>query len=197
MSLPEYPVVFAKWVNALSGPRDPIVVNGASEMVDWEGELVAVIGRRCRAAAADDALANVAGYCVFNDVSARDIQLRGGQWSLGKSLDGFGPLGPGITPLDLIKDPTGLDMTTRLNGDVVQKDNTRSMVFGVPEAIAYISSFITLEPGDLIATGTPAGVGVYLTPQRFLTEGDVIEVEIEGLGTISNAVVSANVSAPR
>jgi 2-keto-4-pentenoate hydratase/2-oxohepta-3-ene-1,7-dioic acid hydratase in catechol pathway len=182
-------IFFSKFRNALVGPFDPIVLPTISQQVDYEGELAVVIGTPGKHIAVDDALAHVAGYAVMNDVSARDLQLQTSQWIAGKTLDTFAPLGPGIVPSSLIPDPQDLRLETRVNGTVVQSDSTASMVFSVAETIAFLSSIMTLRPGDIIATGTPAGVGFKREPPLYLQAGDVVEVEIEGVGTIQNPVV--------
>jgi 2-keto-4-pentenoate hydratase/2-oxohepta-3-ene-1,7-dioic acid hydratase in catechol pathway len=186
---PPVPIFFSKFRNALVGPFDPIVLPTISEQVDFEGELAVVIGTPGKHIAVDDALAHVAGYAVMNDVSARDLQLQTSQWIAGKTLDSFAPLGPGIVPGSLIPDPQDLQLETRVNGTVVQSDSTASMVFTVAETIAFLSSIMTLRPGDIIATGTPAGVGFKREPPMYLQAEDVVEVEIEGVGTIRNPVV--------
>lgn len=186
---PEYPIVFSKFRNSLVGPRDPIVLPRTSTQVDFEGELAVVIGRRAKYVDRADALAFVAGYAVCNDVSARDLQLRTSQWTQGKALDTFAPLGPGLVPAELVGDPQDLLLTTTVSGTVMQRDSTALMIFDVAETVAYLSSVMTLEPGDVIATGTPAGVGLKQDPPRFLAAGDVVEVAIEGVGTIRNPVV--------
>ena len=187
---PPVPIFFSKYRNALAGPLDPIVLPRHSRQVDFEGELAAVIGKPGKYIALDDALEHVAGYSVMNDVSARDLQLQTSQWTAGKTLDTFAPFGPGIVPADRIPDPQDLWLETRVNGTVVQSDSTASMIFGVAETIVFLSSLMTLRPGDIIATGTPAGVGFKREPPLFLSPGDVVEVEIERIGTIRNPVVS-------
>jgi 2-keto-4-pentenoate hydratase/2-oxohepta-3-ene-1,7-dioic acid hydratase in catechol pathway len=187
---PPVPIFFSKYRNALTGPLDPIVLPRHSRQVDFEGELTAVIGKPGKHIALDDALEHVAGYSVMNDVSARDLQLQTSQWTAGKTLDTFAPFGPGIVPADRIPNPQDLWLETRVNGTVVQSDSTASMIFGVAETIVFLSSLMTLKPGDVIATGTPAGVGFKREPPLFLSPGDVVEVEIERIGTIRNPVVS-------
>jgi 2-keto-4-pentenoate hydratase/2-oxohepta-3-ene-1,7-dioic acid hydratase in catechol pathway len=187
---PPIPVFFSKYGNALSGAFDPIVVPRSSRQIDFEGELAVVIGKPGKYIALEHALDHVAGYSVMNDVSARDLQLQTSQWTAGKTLDTFAPFGPGIVPAGLIPDPQDLRLETRLNGTVVQSDSTASMIFGVAETIVFLSSLMTLQPGDVIATGTPAGVGFKREPPLFLTPGDVVEVQIERIGTIRNPVVS-------
>jgi acylpyruvate hydrolase len=191
MAAPDTPTIFAKFANSLIGPTDSIVLPGVSEMIDFEGELVAVIGTNCKDVAEEDALNHVAGYTVFNDVSARDLQMAVTQWTMGKAIDTFGPLGPGIVPRSAVPDPQALELTTRLNSVVVQHANTDNMIFSIAHTIAFVSRTMTLRPGDLIATGTPAGVGFARTPQLFMGEGDVVEVEIEGLGCLRNDIVAA------
>jgi 2-keto-4-pentenoate hydratase/2-oxohepta-3-ene-1,7-dioic acid hydratase in catechol pathway len=157
-------------------------------MVDYEGELAVVIGRRGKHIAERDALDHVAGYMPFNDISARDLQLQTPQWTTGKAADTFAPCGPALTFASDVADVQALDLTTRLNGAVVQHASTSQMIFSVAAAIAFISRTITLEPGDIIATGTPSGVGLSAKPPVFLADGDVVEIEIEGLGVLSNPV---------
>ncbi len=187
---PTVPILFAKYPNALVGAENPIVLPPVSEQVDYEGELAVVIGRRCKGVHAAAALDYVAGYMAFNDVSARDLQFRSGQWLSGKTLDTFAPCGP-VLVVDEIADPQTLRLTTRLNGQTVQEGHTGQMIFSVAESIAYISQLVTLEPGDIIATGTPDGVGFKRNPPLFLKAGDVVEVEIEGIGTLRNPVAAA------
>ena len=186
---PPVPIFFSKFRNALTGPFDPIVLPRNSQEVDFEGELAVVIGTAGKHIAIDDALAHVAGYAVMNDVSARDLQLQTSQWTAGKTLDTFAPFGPGIVPSSFIADPQDLRIETRVNGTVVQSDSTASMVFSVAETIVFLSSIMTLRPGDIIATGTPAGVGFKREPPMYLRPGDVVEVKIEHVGTIRNPVV--------
>lgn len=188
LELPEAPLLFAKWGNALIGPGDAIVVpENGDGMVDYEGELGIVIGERAASVSAEDALSVVRGYVCFNDVSDRGIQGADGQWTRGKSLDTFGPVGP-LTPASEISDPQSLAITTTVNGEIVQSSNTSEMVFSVAELVAFISEGITLEPGDLIATGTPSGIGYSRDPQLFLRPGDEVTVEIEGIGSLTNPV---------
>ena len=186
---PEYPTIFAKYHNTVIGPRDPIVLPAVTRQVDYEGELGVVIGRRARYVREADALSFVAGYLVFNDVSARDYQGRTSQWTMGKSFDGFAPMGPALVTGDEIPDPQTLDLRVTIGDEVLQSSNTRHMIFSVAQVIAYISEAITLEPGDVIATGTPEGVGAARTPPRFLKAGDTVRVAIAGLGALENPVV--------
>lgn len=187
--VPAVPVFFSKFRNCLLGPRGAIVMPRVSSDIDFEGELAVVIGRRTKHVDRDDALQYVAGYSVFNDVSARDIQLQTSQWIAGKALDTFAPMGPGLVPAALVPDPQNLVIKTTVNGEIKQNDSTADMIFGVAETIAHISSLMTLEPGDIIATGTPAGVAYEKNPTPYLLVGDVVEVSIAGLGTLRNPVV--------
>ncbi len=190
LKLPTAPVLFPKYRNALIGPADDIVVpKAAREQLDYEVELAVVIGRRAREVPEDEALAYVAGYATFNDVSARTLQMSSSQWMAGKAVDTFAPMGPGIVPARDIPDPQDLMLTTRVNGAQLQHESTKQMIFGVAETIAYITSFMTLEPGDIIATGTPAGVGFARKPPIALTHGDIVEVEVSGIGVLRNRVV--------
>lgn len=186
---PGYPLIFAKFPNSISGPHDPIVIPSQDMQVDSEAELAVIIGRRGKAIAADSALDYVAGYMLLNDVSARKWQFSDQQWTRGKSCDTFCPTGPWLTTRDDVPNPHSLYITGRLNGQVLQDSNTSKLIFRIPELIAFISAAITLEPGDIIATGTPSGVGVFRDPPVFLKPGDVAEVEIETLGTLKNPAV--------
>ena len=187
---PEAPLIFTKLPNSLSAHNAPIVLPAISSQVDYEAELAVVIGRRASRVTEAEALDYVFGYTLINDVSARDLQFGDGQWVRGKGLDGFAPLGPFLTTRDEVSDVHALAIEGRLNGDVMQSSNTGKMIFKVPYLISYISQAITLEPGDVIATGTPEGVGVFRTPPVLLKPGDVFEVTVEGLGTLRNPVVS-------
>ena len=189
MEIPEYPVVFTKFSNTIIGPGEAIVLPSLSSEVDYEAEFGVVIGRQAKNVSKADALDYVAGYLPFHDVSARDYQHRTSQWTLGKNFDTFGPMGPALVTVDEVPDPANLNIILRLNGEVMQSSNTRHLIFSVPDLIAEISSVMTLEPGDLISTGTPGGVGAARTPPVFLKAGDVVEVEIEGLGVLKNPVV--------
>jgi acylpyruvate hydrolase len=185
------PVVFSKFTTALIGDGDTVVLPAAApSMIDWEGELAVVIGRTAHRAREEDALDFVAGYTIFNDVSARDVQLASPQWLMGKSFDTSGPCGPALVTPDEVGDPQSLALETRVNQEVVQSTNTSLMINPVARLIAYISSLITLEPGDIIATGTPSGVGFSRDPQVFLQPNDRVTVTIAGLGTLTNPVGS-------
>ncbi|KAI9772244.1 MAG: hypothetical protein M1840_000993 [Geoglossum simile] len=193
MPLPKYPVLFYKPVTALTGPFDPIPVGGLAQEVeglDYECELVAVIGKEAKDVSESEALDYVLGYAGGNDVSHREWQLKrgSGQWALGKGFDGWAPFGPGIVSSNLIKDPQALKMTTKLNGTLVQDSSTKDMIFSVAQTISFLSQGTTLLPGDLIFTGTPEGVGGGRSPPLWLKDGDVVEVKLEGIGTIINRV---------
>lgn len=188
--IPDHPTVFAKYNNTVVGPGAAIVLPTVTEKVDYEAEFAFVIGRTARNVAAADALDYVAGYLPFNDVSARDYQMRTSQWTVGKTFDTFGPMGPALVTSDEIPNPHDLDISLTINGEVLQSSNTSNLIFSVNELIADLTSFMTLEPGDLISTGTPSGVGSARKPQRWLRAGDVVAITIEGLGTLENPVVA-------
>jgi 2-keto-4-pentenoate hydratase/2-oxohepta-3-ene-1,7-dioic acid hydratase in catechol pathway len=193
MAIPSEPVCFSKFSSAVIGPEANVELPKASSQVDYEAELVAVIGRQGKNIAAADAKAYVAGYMNGNDVSARDWQIGrpGGQWLLGKTPDTFAPTGPWMVTADEIADPEQLGISLRLNGETMQSSTTKELIFGIDELIAHLSKLITLEPGDLIFTGTPPGVGMARKPPVFLKPGDSMEVEIEGLGVLKNPVIAA------
>ena len=191
VDLPTAPLLFAKWNNTLIGPGEPIVIPPIVTKTDYEAELGVVIGSRVSKVSAENALEAVAGYICVNDVSARDLQFADGQWSRGKSPDTYCPVGPQLVPRDEIRDPQKLAIRAILNGETLQDSTTANMVFGVAEIIAYVTQTITLEPGDLIATGTPAGVGAFRDPKVFMQPGDEITIEIEGLGSLTNPVTAA------
>ncbi len=191
MQMPDYPTVFARFNTGLVAHGQPLVKPKSSDQFDYESELAVVIGRKARHVAVEDALDYVAGYSIFNDGSIRDIQLRTPQWTIGKNFDGTGGFGPDlVTPDELPAGGKGLTMTGRFNGEVVQQTDLSDMVFDVATLISILSASMTLEPGDVIATGTPSGVGLSFKPPKLLKEGDVFEVEIEGIGTLSNPVVN-------
>jgi 2,4-didehydro-3-deoxy-L-rhamnonate hydrolase len=187
--VPDAPLIFSKFPSAINGPDDPIVIPRGDPQVDYEVELGVVMGRRGRRIAEAAAYEHVAGYLVFNDVSARLWQFSDKQWTRGKSCDTFAPIGPWLTTKDEVPDPHNLAVETRVNGEIRQQSSTRYMVFRIPMVLAYISESITLEPGDVIATGTPSGVGVFRKPPVFLKPGDLVEMEIERLGRLRNPVV--------
>jgi 2-keto-4-pentenoate hydratase/2-oxohepta-3-ene-1,7-dioic acid hydratase in catechol pathway len=188
-ALPKHPVFFTKGTHTINGPYNPIPFNPAvSVKIDWEGELAVIIGKRGRNITESDAMNYVFGYAVINDTTARDIQVdHGGQWFKGKSLDGHGPIGPWIIPADDI-DYNNLNLSTRVNGVLKQSINTRQMYFKIPRIIAELSLGLTLEPGDIIATGTPSGIGAARTPPEFLKPGDIMETEIDRIGIIRNEI---------
>ncbi|MEQ1907069.1 MAG: fumarylacetoacetate hydrolase family protein, partial [Pirellulaceae bacterium] len=190
-AVPELPIIFSKYPTALNGPYSEIVLPKISHQVDYEAELVVVVGKRAKDIPQENAMAHVLGYTCGNDVSARDWQKGrpGGQWLVGKSFDTFAPIGPWITTADEVPDPGQLNVTSRLNGKVMQDASTRLLIYPIEHLVSYLSQFFTLDVGDLIFTGTPAGVGAGRTPPVFLKSGDQIEVTVSGLGTISNRCV--------
>ena len=188
MPLPEKPVLFSKFSSAVIAPGEPVVIPATSQQVDYEAELAVVIGRRAKNVKADRAYDYVLGYTAFNDVTARDFQFGDGQWQRGKSCDTFAPMGQTIVTTDEITDPHKLAIKLTLNGEVMQDSNTDQLIFGVPQLIEFISESITLEPGDVIATGTPPGVGFARNPPVFLKPGDQMEVLIDGIGGLGNPV---------
>jgi acylpyruvate hydrolase len=193
-AVPEYPTVFAKYASCIIGPGDPIVIPHVTKEIDYEGELAVVIGRQARFVTEDTALEYVAGYAPFNDVSARDYQMRTSQWTIGKTFDSFGPFGPAIVTTDEIPDPHTLDLRVTIGDEVLQSSNTRHLIFSIPELISYLSMVMTLEPGDVIATGTPAGVGAARNPKRWLRPGETVRVEISKLGVLENPVTASTIT---
>jgi 2,4-didehydro-3-deoxy-L-rhamnonate hydrolase len=189
VGLPDRPLLFAKWPNTLIGPGEAIRLPSISKNVDYEAELGVVVGRRASGVTVGDALDYVAGYIVANDVSGRDLQFADGQWVRGKSLDTFLPVGE-LVPAQEVPNVQALPIRAVLNGAVMQDSNTSNMIFGVAEIVSFVSQAITLEPGDLIITGTPAGVGAFRDPPVWLKPGDEITVEIDGVGSITNPVVA-------
>jgi 2-keto-4-pentenoate hydratase/2-oxohepta-3-ene-1,7-dioic acid hydratase in catechol pathway len=190
MELPKTPVVFTKFSNSIIGPSVPVVLPKASTQPDYEAELAIVIGVGGRNIPAADWQQHVFGYTIINDVSARDIQLGTSQWSLGKSFDTFCPMGPAIVSLDSLGDPHALDIKLDIDGVSLQDSNTDQLVFKTGDLIAYLSSIMTLTPGDIISTGTPAGVGLGRNPKRWIQPGETMTVEIEGIGKLSNPTVA-------
>jgi 2-keto-4-pentenoate hydratase/2-oxohepta-3-ene-1,7-dioic acid hydratase in catechol pathway len=188
--IPTTPVVFSKFSTAVTGPFAPIVYPEASKRVDYEGEFGVVIGRRTRWVSPDQAPGAIAGFLVINDVSARDVQNATSQWTLGKTFDTFAPMGPFLATADEVADPHRLDISTTVNGEVRQHSNTSNLIFDCFALVSRLSQVCTLEPGDVIATGTPAGVGIGFDPERLLSVGDRVSVRIEGLGEISSVVVA-------
>jgi 2-keto-4-pentenoate hydratase/2-oxohepta-3-ene-1,7-dioic acid hydratase in catechol pathway len=189
-AIPEVPVVFAKFPSSVTGPYADVVFPRDSTRLDYEGELGVVIGRRCRHVPPAEAPGVIGGYLVLDDVSARDVQNRTSQWTLGKSYDTFAPTGPAVVTPDEVGDPQALDISTHVNDEPRQKSNTANMIFGVYDLVSRISAVCTLEPGDIIATGTPGGVGIGFRPERLLAVGDVVRVAIQGIGTIANRVTA-------
>jgi len=183
-AIPAEPIVFFKSTTAITGPYDGVVIPKGSNKTDWEVELAVVIGKKAKHVAVEDALSHVAGYLLHNDYSEREWQLeRGGQWVKGKSADTYAPLGPWLATTDEIADPNALPLWLTVNGEKLQESNTSNFIFNIQHVISYLSGFMTLLPGDVITTGTPAGVGLGFTPPRYLKPGDVVELGIEGLGT--------------
>ena len=187
--LPAAPLLFAKWTTALVGPGEPIVIPPIVGKADYEAELGVVVGERVKGVSKENAFEAVRGYLCANDVSARDLQFGDGQWTRGKSPDTFCPVGP-MTPRDEVSDPHALRIRAIVSGEVLQDSTTANLIFGIDEVIAYASQTTTLEPGDLILTGTPAGVGVFRDPQRLLQPGDEVTIEIDGLTSLTNPVVA-------
>ncbi len=192
MALPEEPVIFFKATSAICGPNDSVEIPRSSVKTDWEVELGVVIGKPTKYVSVEDALDHVAGYCVVNDLSERDFQLhRSGQWVKGKSCDTFGPIGPWLVTRDEVADPQALDMYLEVNGHRYQNGSTKTMHFGVATVISHLSQFMSLQPGDVISTGTPPGVGMGQTPETYLKPGDKIELGISGLGVQKQNVVAS------
>jgi 2-keto-4-pentenoate hydratase/2-oxohepta-3-ene-1,7-dioic acid hydratase in catechol pathway len=193
MQAPKEPVIFLKSSTSLSGPYDPVVIPHNGRKVDWEVELAVVMGEKATYVERRDAMEHVAGYLLLNDYSERAFQLeRGGQWVKGKSADTFAPIGPFLATRDEIPDSTVLDIWLKVNGELRQKSNTRHMIFDVPTLVAYISQFMTLLPGDIVSTGTPAGVGLGMTPPTYLVAGDIVELGIDGLGESRQKIVASS-----
>jgi len=192
MAVPEIPIIFMKATSALSGPFDPILIPRNSVQTDWEVELAVVIGKRAKYVSVENSMDYVAGYCLHNDVSERDFQLRhGGQWVKGKSADSFAPLGPFLATRDEIKDPHSLRLWLKLNGKMLQDSNTSDLIFDLPTIISHLSQYMTLLPGDVISTGTPAGVGMGLKPEpKYLKPGDIVELGIDGLGISKQVAIN-------
>ena len=191
-AIPTDPILFSKYATAIIGPEDPILVPTVSKEVDYQAELAFIMARRGRHISTEKALEYVAGYTIMDDVSARDYQLRkpGGQWMSGKTFDTFAPLGPALVTKEDIPDPHDLQISCTVNGERMQSSNTRHLIFSVPDIVAYCSQIFTLEPGDVIATGTPGGVGFARKPPRFLKDGDIVIVEVQGVGQLRNPVRS-------
>ena len=186
--MPKQPLLFGMYGSAIIGPEEAIAIPPVSKQVDYEAELGVVIGRRASHVSRESALDHIAGYTIINDVSARDLQFSDGQWLRAKSFDTFAPMGPYLVTKNALGDGDGLGIELRLNGKTMQKSNTRNLIFKVPDLVSYISGIMTLETGDVIATGTPGGVGFVRNPQVFMKPGDVVEIEIEGIGLLRNSV---------
>ncbi len=192
LPIPEEPVLFGKCISSICGPYDDVQKPRGSDALDYEVELAIVIGKTAKYVSEENAFEYIAGYALFNDVSERTFQAkRAGQWIKGKSHDTFGPLGPWLVTRDEVPDPGNLAMTCKVNGETRQNGSTSTLIFSVPHVVSYISQFITLHPGDVIPTGTPPGVGMGMTPPGYLSEGDVMELSITGLGTQKQTVVAA------
>ncbi|ANL32147.1 fumarylacetoacetate hydrolase family protein [Rhizobium phaseoli] len=190
-TVPPEPVIFMKATSAISGPNDTVLIPRGSEKTDWEVELGVVIGKTAKYVSEADALDYVAGYCVSHDVSERAFQTeRAGQWTKGKSCDTFGPIGPWLVTKDEIADPQNLGMWLKVNGQTMQNGSSKTMVYGVAHIVSYLSQFMSLHPGDVISTGTPPGVGMGMKPPRYLRDGDVVELGIEGLGSQKQSFVA-------
>jgi len=190
LPIPEVPTIFAKFPTAAIGPDEPVVLPKASARPDYEAEFAVVVGRGGRHIAESRWLDHVFGYTILNDVSARDFQMATSQWTMGKTFDTFAPFGPAIVTADEIDDPHNLDISLALNGEVMQSSNTRNLIFNLPRLISFLSSVFTLEPGDIISTGTPAGVGFARKPPRYLKPGDEMVAKVEGLGQLANRCVA-------
>ncbi|KZM55493.1 fumarylacetoacetate hydrolase family protein [Aeribacillus pallidus] len=186
--IPPYPVVFAKFANTVIGPEDDIPHYPISDQLDYEAEFAFVIGKRARNVSQAEALDYVAGYTIVNDVTYRDLQRRTLQWLQGKTVDGSAPMGPWLVTTDELSDPSGLEVVLTVNGEERQRSNTKNLVFSVQYLVEFLSGLMTLEPGDVILTGTPGGVGVARDPQVFLKDGDVVRIEIDGIGALENKV---------
>ena len=185
---PPAPLMFAKFASSIVGPEAPVEIPPASSRIDYEVELAVIIGRRGRMISPEAARDHIFGYTIINDVTARDLQRSDRQWVRAKSFDTFCPMGPAVVTVDALEFPPQRDIEMRVNGEVRQRSNTRRMIFDVPTLVSWLSEAFTLEPGDIISTGTPAGVGVFRNPPVFLTEGDVMEASIDGLGVLRNPV---------
>lgn len=186
--LPEHPVIFAKYANTVIGPQDDIPYFSITKQLDYEAEFAFIIGKRASNVSKDEALDYVAGYTIVNDITARDLQRRTLQWLQGKTVDGSAPMGPWLVTKEDLPDPYGLAVELRVNGELRQSTNTANLVFNVHTLVGFLSQIMTLEPGDVVCTGTPGGVGFAMNPQLFLQDGDVVRIDIEGIGTLENRV---------
>jgi acylpyruvate hydrolase len=187
---PEFPNFFCKTANTVIGPNQPIIIPAVTEQVDYEAELAVVIGRRAHRVSEAEAFDYVAGYTIFNDVSARDYQKRGSQWFLGKSFDTFGPMGPALVTPDEVREPHNLELSLTVNGQEMQHTNTRNMIFSIPYQISYLSRVMTLEPGDILSTGTPAKTELAKSLPPFMKAGDIVSIQLEGIGVLTNPLIS-------
>lgn len=192
MEIPKVPTIFNKFSNVVIGPGEPIVLPKASQQPDYEAEFAFVIGRGGRHIPASRAMEHVFGYTIVNDVSARDFQMATSQWLMGKTFDTFAPMGPWLVTADEIQNPHELDISLEISGERLQNSNTRELIFKIPELIEFVSSVVTLEPGDVVSTGTPSGVGFARKPPRYLKTGDVVVIRVEGIGELRNPVVAEN-----
>ncbi len=190
LEIPKVPAIFSKFSNVVIGPGEPIVLPRISKKPDYEAEFAFVIGKGGRAIPASRAMEHVFGYTIVNDVSARDFQMATSQWLMGKTFDTFAPMGPWIVTADEIADPHTLDLSLEIGGEILQKSNTRELVFGVPQLIEFLSAVVTLEPGDIVSTGTPSGVGFARKPPRYLQPGEEVVIRLEGVGELRNPVVA-------
>lgn len=186
MDIPAKPVLFAKYNNSIAGPEEDIWIPDEVSQCDYEVELAVIIGRTARNIAEEQAVEHIFGYTIINDVSARDIQLSEGQWTRGKAIDGFAPMGPWLVTADSLRHPEELSISLKLNGTTMQSSNTRELIFNIPYLVSFLSRTMTLKPGDVISTGTPPGVGMGMTPPVWLQDGDVTEAEIQGIGILRN-----------
>lgn len=191
MDIPEVPTFFVKLPNALRGHRQVVPLPRVSHRIDWEGEVAFVIGRRAYHVDEDHALDHVAGYTIVNDVSARDYQFKTSQWNLGKTFDGFAPMGPVIATADEVSNTEDIPLTTTVSGELKQKGSTADLIFGVAQLVAFLSTVMTLEPGDIVATGTPSGIGAMERPRRWLTEQDTVTISVPGIGVLENTFAPA------
>ncbi|MCG8598922.1 MAG: fumarylacetoacetate hydrolase family protein [Verrucomicrobiales bacterium] len=193
MPIPEEPIVFFKATSAIVGPNDNVVIPRNSQKTDWEVELAFVVGKKASYVSEEEALDYVAGYVLHNDYSEREFQIeRGGQWVKGKSCDTFAPLGPFVATSDEIADPENLGMWLKVNGETKQDGNSNKLIFGIAHLVSYLSQFMTLEPGDVVSTGTPPGVGMGFDPPQFMKPGDVVELGIDGLGSSTQTAVACS-----
>ncbi|MBW7458035.1 fumarylacetoacetate hydrolase family protein [Paenibacillus sepulcri] len=193
MAVPKVPVLFPKYANSIAGPEDEVVIPPEVAQCDYEVELAVIIGKPAKRVSPEEALEYVFGYTIVNDVSARDIQLSEGQWTRGKAIDTFAPMGPCIVTKDAVADPCALELSLTLNGQTMQTGNTRDLIFNIPYLISFLSQTITLAPGDIISTGTPPGVGMGKNPPVWLKDGDITEAYVQGIGSLRSRYVQSRV----